>query len=259
MAMTIRQKQWQLFYLGYYGNTVKDIDGIWGPNSIMATTKFQEDCGMTSNGNFGTTTEEASKNVIKTIQKAVGVTVVDGLAGNLTVFSTKSYQTKNGLSGSGRINKETLAKLGVDIKAASASTLANNPIVSTPSTGTSAGTANNTDDWSDILYFTKAEFKCKCGGKYCNGFPVQPSKELAKKADMVRKHFNAPMTVSSGIRCKTHNANVGGVYNSYHMTGKAMDFCVRGKSADQVLAYVKTIGVRYCYKINESYVHMDVY
>ena len=50
MAMTIRQKQWQLFYLGYYGNTLKDIDGIWGPNSTMATTKFQEACGMTSNG-----------------------------------------------------------------------------------------------------------------------------------------------------------------------------------------------------------------
>ena len=28
MAMTIRQKQWQLFYLGYYGNTIRDIDGI---------------------------------------------------------------------------------------------------------------------------------------------------------------------------------------------------------------------------------------
>lgn len=259
MAMTIRQKQWQLFYLGYYGNTVKDIDGIWGPNSTMATTKFQEACGMTSNGNFGSTTEEASKKVIKTIQKSVGVTIVDGLAGNITKFSTESYQKKNGLKATGRINTETLNKLGIDIKTASSDVLVNNPVVSIPSANTSIGTANNKDDWADILYFTKAEFKCKCGGKFCNGFPVEPSKTLAEKADMVRKHFNAPVTVSSGIRCKTHNANVGGVYNSYHMSGKAMDFCVRGKSADTVLAYVKTIGVRYCYKINANYVHMDVY
>jgi hypothetical protein len=38
-----------------------------------------------------------------------------------------------------------------------------------------------------------------------------------------------------------------------------MDFCVRGKTAAQVLAYVqKQPEIRYAYAINGSYVHMDV-
>ena len=38
--MTIRQKQWQLYYLGYYGG---EIDGIWGSQSKAAAVHFQED------------------------------------------------------------------------------------------------------------------------------------------------------------------------------------------------------------------------
>ena len=36
--MTTKQKQWQLYYLGYYGG---EIDGIWGAGSKAATVSFQ--------------------------------------------------------------------------------------------------------------------------------------------------------------------------------------------------------------------------
>jgi len=41
--MTIKQKQWQLYYLGYYGG---EIDGIWGAGSKAATVSFQKDNAM---------------------------------------------------------------------------------------------------------------------------------------------------------------------------------------------------------------------
>ena len=43
------------------------------------------------------------------------------------------------------------------------------------------------------------------------------------------------------------------------MTGKAMDCCVKGKTAAQVLAYVQQQPeIRYAYAIGSSYVHVDV-
>ncbi|KMQ73774.1 D-Ala-D-Ala carboxypeptidase family metallohydrolase [Marinobacter subterrani] len=44
----------------------------------------------------------------------------------------------------------------------------------------------------------------------------------------VRKHFNAPITITSGCRCESHNANVGGSPNSQHLRGRAADIQVEG-------------------------------
>ena len=113
--------------------------------------------------------------------------------------------------------------------------------------------------WDGIKHFKRDEMKCRCGGKYCNGFPAEPSEKLMKLADRVREHFNAPAIVSSGVRCEKHNANVGGVANSRHKTGTAMDFCIKGKTAAEVLAYVqKQSDTHYAYAIDGTYVHIDV-
>ena len=113
------------------------------------------------------------------------------------------------------------------------------------------------DFWSRVRYFTRKEFRCTCSK--CGGFPVEPDPQLVMLADDTREHFGAAIDVSSGVRCKDHNAAVGGVVNSRHLTGKAMDFRVRGKTSTQTLAYVNTLpGVRYAYAIDGSYVHMDV-
>lgn len=117
----------------------------------------------------------------------------------------------------------------------------------------------NKDWWKDIRFFTKAEFKCKCGGKHCNGYPAEMQEKVVRIADNARAYFNAPATVVSGLRCKTHNANEGGVANSRHMSGKAIDLRIKGVSADTLLAYIqKQPGVRYAYKINSTNVHFDI-
>lgn len=113
------------------------------------------------------------------------------------------------------------------------------------------------DFWDTIKYFTRDEFKCKCGK--CGGFPVEPKEKLVKLLDGVREHFHAPIHISSGVRCQDHNAAVGGVSNSRHLYGKAVDFHVSGIPSSLVLSYVqKLTGIRYSYAIDSNFVHMDI-
>lgn len=115
-----------------------------------------------------------------------------------------------------------------------------------------------TDWWEEIEFFDRKEFACKCG-TYCDGYPAEMEEGLVKCADKIRCTFGRPMIVSSGLRCCRHNTNVGGVSNSRHLTGKAMDFCVPGKTAQQILEQVRQQPeIRYAYAIDKHYVHMDV-
>ena len=86
--------------------------------------------------------------------------------------------------------------------------------VNVPTTGTF---------WDEIEFFDREEFRCKCGGKYCNGFPAEPHEDTVRFADAIRKRIGKPIPVNSGLRCPTWNQIQGGVYNSNHMTGGAVD------------------------------------
>ncbi len=118
------------------------------------------------------------------------------------------------------------------------------------------------DWWQGIRYWTREEFKCRCGEyhtPYCNGYPVEPDRTLVELADNVRAHFGRPGIRSSGIRCPWHNRDCGGVSNSRHLSGKALDFRIQGKASSEVLAYVQTLPqVHYAYAIDGDYIHMDV-
>lgn len=114
------------------------------------------------------------------------------------------------------------------------------------------------DPWEGIRYFTPGEFACKCGA-YCGGFPAQMDTRVVKIADRARAHFGAPGEVVSGLRCEKHNRNVGGVANSRHLTGRAIDLRIRGVSAARLLDYLESEPeVRYAYAINDTNVHLDV-
>lgn len=115
------------------------------------------------------------------------------------------------------------------------------------------------DFWEEIAHFTREEFRCKCGGRYCDGFPAEMKKAVVLVADRARKHFAAPGDVVSGLRCSTHNAACGGVDNSQHMYGEAVDLRIRGVSANRLLEFIQAQPeVRYAYCINETNVHYDI-
>lgn len=114
------------------------------------------------------------------------------------------------------------------------------------------------DWWDSIRHFKREEFACKCG-KFCDGYPARVQRALVELAEDAREHFNAPATVVSGLRCKRHNANVGGAANSQHMYGEAVDLRIAGVSGRALLSYIQTRpGVRYAYQINDTNVHFDI-
>lgn len=117
------------------------------------------------------------------------------------------------------------------------------------------------ENCKDFPNFKYSEFKCQCGGKYCNGYPVPFSYVLAANLQNVRDHFGKPLHITSPLRCVKHNADVGGVKNSKHTKGWACDFWISGVSYDELAAYVKTLPYfNYCYRVkkNQNVIHYDI-
>lgn len=54
--------------------------------------------------------------------------------------------------------------------------------------------------------------------------------------DPIREKFAVPMIVTSGYRCERLNKLVGGVANSQHMKGEAVDFYFAGFSKKEMAA-----------------------
>lgn len=53
--------------------------------------------------------------------------------------------------------------------------------------------------------------------------------------DPIRERFAVPMIITSGYRCAKVNKLVGGVDNSQHMKGEAVDFCFAGFSKKEMV------------------------
>lgn len=141
---------------------------------------------------------------------------IDGIWGRLSIEGTEKFQNAVGLKVDGICGPSTQAKLREMI--------ANGEEL--PKTATEEPTATGTF-WDEIEYLDREEFRCQCKGKYCNGFPVEPQEKMVRTVDEIRRRLGVPVTIvesgGSGVRCPIHNANVGGVSNSNHLTGNAAD------------------------------------
>ncbi len=113
--------------------------------------------------------------------------------------------------------------------------------------------------WDTVRWFTEDEFKCKCGGRYCDGYPARMQEAAVRIADAAREHFGKPAHVVSGLRCRQWNAHEGGVRNSQHQYGEAVDLRIEGVSAEELRQFVSAQpGHRYSYCINGTNVHFDI-
>lgn len=111
----------------------------------------------------------------------------------------------------------------------------------------------------DFKNFTMNELKCKCNGKYCNGYPTGFSYELLRQLQDIRNHFGRAVIITSAVRCNQHNKNVGGVANSKHKLGTAVDFYVKGVSYNTLNSYVNKMPYKhYKYNISGSVMHYDI-
>ena len=70
--------------------------------------------------------------------------------------------------------------------------------------------------------FSARELECKCNSNLCAYVFI--SKRVLLKLEESRSNLgDRPLVISSGFRCQSHNNNVGGVVNSYHTIGHAVD------------------------------------
>jgi zinc D-Ala-D-Ala carboxypeptidase len=115
------------------------------------------------------------------------------------------------------------------------------------------------NDWQYFRNFKKTEYKCKCGGKYCNGYPSGIAMHLVMTDQYVRNIYDKPVTISSGLRCKEWNKIQGGIANSVHPKGQASDKGINGVKSSTLRATCKELAfVYYAYDITSKYVHTSV-
>ena len=186
---------------------------------------------------------------------------IDGIKGEKTLNAIKQFQADNGLAVDGIAGQKTIdciraiivadqQKFGVTVDGVAGEETTN---------ARNSYNENNTNSWDNIKYFKESEFTCKCG---CGLNNINLA--VVKIADKVREHFGSPAIVTSGTRCQKHNKEVGGVSNSRHLQGKAIDMYVEGVNGGYLLAYLKTLvnsgELRYTYRIssNGNACHFDI-
>ena len=180
---------------------------------------------------------------------------IDGQWGEMSTAACKAFQADYGLTADGICGSMTQKMLvaavaGTAVKVERPAE-AEQEATDKPQTGTF---------WDDIQYFTREEFRCQCGGRYCGGYPAEPDERMVRIANQLRDNLGVPVTIVSGLRCKDWNAIQGGVANSQHMYGEAADIYAKGIPQSIVEAELDKIGgVRYHYSIKgSSNVHFDV-
>lgn len=185
---------------------------------------------------------------------------IDGIKGEKTLNAIKQFQADNGLSVDGIAGQKTIdciraiivadqQKFGVTVDGVAGEETTN---------ARNSYNENNINSWDNIKYFKESEFTCKCG---CGLNNINLA--VVKIADKVREHFGSPAIVTSGTRCQKHNKEVGGVSNSRHLQGKAIDMYVKGVNGGDLLAYLQTLvnsgELRYTYRINNGNAcHFDI-
>ena len=107
-------------------------------------------------------------------------------------------------------------------------------------------------------YFESSEFACK----HCQQLPEGGmNQELIDVLNRLREKLGEPLIVSSGYRCPTHNRNIGGGSQSYHMKGVATDVYINSNrySTQQIAQMALDCGADTSVAYpGQGFVHIDM-
>ncbi len=100
-------------------------------------------------------------------------------------------------------------------------------------------------------YFAHKELECKCG---CGKADMDDM--FLERLDMLRYKYNRPIILNSAYRCSNHNENVGGVANSSHTKGLAVDIKCSGSEKYWLLKHAMGLGFQGI-GVASSFLHLD--
>lgn len=104
-------------------------------------------------------------------------------------------------------------------------------------------------------YFSDNEFRCKCG---CGCGINYMSSKLISMLNLARELLNEPIIISSAYRCKNHNSNIGGVNNSAHSKGLAVDIvCNDNEYRFKLLKVLFKVGFNRI-ELAPTWIHIDI-
>ena len=107
-----------------------------------------------------------------------------------------------------------------------------------------------------LRYFQPQEFECKCGK--CGKGMADMDETLLAMLDELRHKVGEPLVISSAVRCADHNWNVGGVANSSHLKGLAVDIhCIDSRLRFFLVKYAIELGFRRIEPM-DAWVHLDI-
>jgi uncharacterized protein YcbK (DUF882 family) len=104
--------------------------------------------------------------------------------------------------------------------------------------------------------FSRKELECHCGCGLCN-----ISDELLDILQSMRDEIKIPIDISSGFRCKEYNFRVGGVENSQHILGTAVDILTNKYTATEYAKLLKAVFTRDKIKglgFGKGFLHIDI-
>lgn len=105
-------------------------------------------------------------------------------------------------------------------------------------------------------HFKASEFACKDGTAN-----LLLDKDIISILERFREYVEAPVTINSAYRTKSHNASQGGASNSYHLYGRAFDIAFSSSykyltSVDKMCDFFNTLGLKGIIKY-PTFVHID--
>lgn len=107
-------------------------------------------------------------------------------------------------------------------------------------------------------YFDTSEFDCKDG---CGYNSISP--DLIDRLTRLRVIYARPLIINSGCRCLKHNADVGGVPDSAHVSegkeGEAVDIKIHGSGEMYELLHINFLYLLFNrVGIGRTLLHLDV-
>lgn len=100
-------------------------------------------------------------------------------------------------------------------------------------------------------HFSVQEMNCNCGCGYV------PPKEFMDKLEQLREAWSKPLTITSAARCRTYNAKVGGVPDSKHVLGQAVDVSLSNTERWALVKLAMELGWGGI-GIANSFIHLDI-